>query len=227
MRGLGVPYYQDGAVTIYHGDSRDILPFVNADVLVTDPPYGVSLGDHDDAKEKRPGVGLKKQGYGQYKDTPENFELIVLPVVRMALEKTLRGMVFCAGHKIWDFPRASAVSAVFLPSGQGRTPWGFQNLAHLLLYGTAPDLNLGAKNSALYSTATSEKNGHPCPKPLLWMKWAISLGTKAEETIIDPFMGSGTTLRAAKDLGRKAIGIELEEKYCEIAAKRMAQEVLF
>ena len=75
------------------------------------------------------------------------------------------------------------------------------------------------------STAAANANGHPCPKPLKTMKWAVNLGSEPNDTILDPFMGSGTTLRAAKDLGRKAIGIEIEEAYCEIAANRMAQEV--
>lgn len=69
-------------------------------------------------------------------------------------------------------------------------------------------------------------NGHPWPKPLRLMKKLIRHWSNQDGTILDPFMGSGTTLRAAKDLGRKAIGIEIEERYCEIAAKRMAQEVL-
>lgn len=71
----------------------------------------------------------------------------------------------------------------------------------------------------------SDECGHPCPKPLRWMTWALSLAGDGVQSVLDPFMGSGTTLRAAKDLGRKAIGIEIEERYCEIAAKRMGQEV--
>lgn len=68
---------------------------------------------------------------------------------------------------------------------------------------------------------------HPCPKPVDLMRWLIQrVSVNNAEVIVDPFMGSGTTLRAAKDLGRKAIGIELSERYCEIAAKRLAQEVL-
>ena len=70
-------------------------------------------------------------------------------------------------------------------------------------------------------------NTHPTPKPDALMRWLVTHGSGLNSLILDPFMGSGTTLRAAKDLGRRAIGIEIEEKYCEIAAKRMSQGVLF
>jgi site-specific DNA-methyltransferase (adenine-specific) len=67
---------------------------------------------------------------------------------------------------------------------------------------------------------------HPTQKPLALMVWCVEKYSEQHQTVVDPFMGSGTTLRAAKDLGRKAIGIEIEERYCEIAAKRMEQEIL-
>jgi site-specific DNA-methyltransferase (adenine-specific) len=67
---------------------------------------------------------------------------------------------------------------------------------------------------------------HPTEKPAVLMRWVLGLHWVPADTILDPFMGSGTTLRAAKDLGRKAIGIEIDERYCEIAAKRLAQETL-
>lgn len=72
----------------------------------------------------------------------------------------------------------------------------------------------------------TDVDGHPCPFPLELPKRCIAATTDLGDVVLDPFMGSGTTLRAAKDLGRKAIGIEIEERYCEIAAKRLAQEVL-
>ncbi len=220
------PYYQDDYATIYHGDCRKILPALEkVDLVLTDPPYGIDLGNHKDSKETRNGVGLKKQGYASYEDTYENFKNIVVPGVVASLDLAQRGIVFCAGTRMWDLPKPDAVSAIYMPSGNGRTCWGYQNLAHLLLYGKAPDLNKGARNTVLRSTERSEINGHPCPKPLGWIKWACKLGARCNETILDPFMGSGTTLRAAKDLGLRSIGIEIEEKYCEIAVKRLRQEV--
>jgi site-specific DNA-methyltransferase (adenine-specific) len=74
------------------------------------------------------------------------------------------------------------------------------------------------------ATEQAQKNGHPCPKPIKTWTRLLERVSRPNELIVDPFMGSGTTLRAAKDTGRRAIGIEIEEKYCEIAANRMAQE---
>lgn len=221
------PYYDHADVTIYHGDCREVLSSVRADVLVTDPPYGVNLGNHGGANDGRRDHVLVKGAYASYDDTPENFDAVVVPGIRTALARVDRGVVFCAGHMAWRLPVPAAVGGVFLPAACGRTAWGYNSFAHALLYGAAPDLHKGAKPIGMRSTETADGMGHPCAKPLTWMCWAVSLASRPGETILDPFMGSGTTLRAAKDLGRKAIGIEIEERYCEIAAKRLSQEVLF
>jgi site-specific DNA-methyltransferase (adenine-specific) len=220
------PYYERGGIQIFHGDCREVLPSITADVLVTDPPYGVNLGNHGGANEGRAGHVLVKRGYSSYDDTPENFDLIVAPAIRQALAMTTRGLVFCAGHMAWRLPPAAAIGGVFLPAACGRTAWGYNSFAHCLLYGKAPDLQKGAKPIGITSTATAEGMGHPCAKPVAWMRWAVALTSRRGETVLDPFCGSGATLRAAMDLGRHAIGIEIEERYAEIAAKRLAQDVL-
>jgi site-specific DNA-methyltransferase (adenine-specific) len=218
------PYYEHAGITIYHGDCRDAQGACGADVFVTDPPYGVNLGKHGAANETR--GWLAKTAYASYEDTQENFDELVPVVVKMCLLCASRGAVFMSDTGLQKLPPYDALGGVFLPSGVGRTCWGFQNFSFCALYGSAPDLNLGAKPTGFSSSDSAEVNGHPCPKPERWMRWAVALVSRQHETVFDPFMGSGTTLVAAKNLGRKAIGIEIEERYCEIAAKRLAQEVL-
>jgi DNA modification methylase len=221
------PYYDEDGITIYHGDCRDVLAEIGrADVFVTDPPYGVNLGNHGGATDGRTDHVLVKSGYSAYDDTPENFDAVVVPVVRALVASIERGAVFCAGHMAFRLPVPAAIGGVFLPAACGRTAWGYNSFAHCLLYGAAPDLNKGAKPIGITSTAVSGANGHPCPKPEPWLRWLVDLTSRQTEVIIDPFAGSGTTLRAAKDLGRRAIGIEIDERYCEIAAKRLSQRVL-
>jgi site-specific DNA-methyltransferase (adenine-specific) len=204
-----------------------VLPSVTADALVTDPPYGVNLGDSD----KRGGRnGLAMGAYASYDDSYENFIGIVVPALNGFLDTVQRGAVFTGPH-IHEQRKPDAIGGVYCPAGAGRHCWGFKTFLPVLLYGTAPDLNLGQsvantiRSSELPNRA--ETGDHPVPKPLGWMRWLVQLASRPRELVIDPFMGSGTTLRAAKDLGRKAIGIEIEERYCEIAAKRLAQETLF
>ncbi len=228
------PYYSEAGIEIYHGNSWKLLPTLHEEkrncdiwVLVTDPPYGVNLGKHLGANDGRRDHVLVKGGYDSYEDTPANFKYTIAPIIELCIgDMCCRGLVFCAGHMACELPSPDAIGGVFLPAACGRTRWGYNSFAHCLLYGRAPNLNLGAKAIGISSTETAPDCGHPCPKPIGWMTWAVSLASQDSDTILDPFMGSGTTLRAAKDLGRKAIGIEIEERYCEIAAKRLAQEVL-
>ena len=220
------PYYQDKYATIYHGDCREVMPTIGkVQLLLTDPPYGVNLGHHGAANETRPQY-LKKSGYNEYNDTEDNYLNVVVPAIKFALEICERGVVFCVGTRMWDLPRPAAVSALYLPAGCGRCCWGFQSFAHFLLYGKCPDLRLSTGPIGWSSTERADPSTHPCPKPLGWMVRLMKLASRPGDIVLDPFAGSGTTLVAAKAQGNSCIGIELEEKYCEIAAKRLSQGVL-
>lgn len=209
---IGVkPYFEDESVQIYHADCRDILPLLpKVDLVLTDPPYGIGVN------------------YGIFTDSPSELEALLLEVLPTLRDKAPTVMATTGVKNLWLYPKPDWVLCWFMPNGNGVGPWGFCTWQPIVAYGRDPHAGRGSQPDGIEKVvAVSEKNGHPCPKPLSVMRWMVQRGTTEEgQTILDPFMGSGTTLRAAKDLGRKSIGIEIEERYCEIAAKRMAQTVM-
>lgn len=203
------------------GDCLDVLPTLEAgsvDAVVTDPPYGIGLGIN---KDKRRGTGrLWKVAYLNNQDTYEEFVDKVVPRLNAALDKVERAAVFTGPH-IWEQRKANAIGGIYHTSATGRNQWGFKNFLPVLFYGRHPALNRGCYPTVLKSTANVRKNGHPCPKPLEWMRWLIELVTLPGETVLDPFAGSGTTGVACLQTGRRFIGIELNKDYCAIAQKRI------
>lgn len=217
------PYYKADGITIYHGDCREILPHVSADVMVSDPPYGIDLGTQTDRRRDH---RLVKDAYDSFSDTYEHFVSEIVPRINMALDRCKRGALFTGPH-IHEQRKPDAIGGVFLPTAVARHKWGFKSLSPVLLYGQAPGLHNGSKPTALRSVEqTHTSSEHPVAKPLGWMTWLVDLASLPGETVLDPFMGSGTTIRACKDLGRRAIGIEISERYCEIAVRRLAQRTL-
>lgn len=215
---LPKPYYEHGGITLYHGDCREILPLLpKVDLLLTDPPYGLNLGITNN--QFNDSTHLKKKSYDQYVDSYENFVEEIVPRLNAAIDVADRAAVFTGPH-IHEQRKPTAIGGIFHESATGRTPWGSKNFLPILFYGNPPNPGLH-RPTVITSTARAEASSHPCPKPLPWIKWLVKLGSELNDIILDPFAGSSTTLRAAMDLGRKAIGIEISEKYCEIAAERL------
>jgi len=208
------PYYEDDSVTIYHGDCREILPTLEADVLVTDPPYGMSFTANFPLRDGRKPIKGDE-------DTSLRDEILDYWGDRPAL-------VFGT----WKKPRPAATRQLLIwhkgnsPGlGDTKLPWGS---AHEEIYVLGKGW-VGKRRANVYSidslsAGSSKRPDHPTPKPVPLLQALISYCPPG--MIADPFMGAGSTLRAAKDLGRKAIGIEIEERYCEVAVERLAQEVL-
>ncbi len=217
------PYYDHAGITIYHGDCRDVLPSLTFDAVVTDPPYGVSFEGKQTKHTKR-----SDEGYASHDDTSEYVLSVVVPVVSMLVSSGLRVVLTPGSRNVFKYPEPAAMGSIFYPSGAGLGRWGFTCSQPILYYGRCPYLSSGKghRPDSFSTTDAADDCGHPCPKPLSTMVFLVTKASLAGETICDPFMGSGTTLRASKDLGRRAIGIEIEERYCEIAAKRLSQEVL-
>ena len=190
------PYYDHAGITIYHGDCREILPHVTADVVVTDPPYG--LGN------KLSGGTWGSGGIYWDRATPD-LEFLV---------SRFDALIVWGGN-YFKLPQSRCWLV-------WRKPDAVKTMADVDLAWTSFD---APSRCFAYSIAATngERVDHPTQKPVALMRWCLSFAP--EGVILDPFMGSGTTLVAAKQLGRKAIGIEIEERYCEIAAKRLAQEI--
>lgn len=216
------PYYQDDNCTIYHGDCREILSELpNVDLVLTDPPYGI------DGSKGNSGRKDKTTYSGKFPDTPEFIKSVVVPVISHYTDSGHRVIVTPGCRCFTFYPQPSAVGAMWTPASASFSTWGAITTQPIFFYGKDPRQGKrGVTPNGRQCNERAPNNGHPCPKPIRFWTWLADKGSLLGEMILDPFMGSGTTLRAAKDLQRKAIGIELEEKYCEIAAKRLAQEVL-
>lgn len=211
---LPEPYYhdEDAGITIYHGDCREILTHLPpVDLVLTDPPYGVGIKYGDSVDDD---LSIMKNLYIEFLSLciPKS-NITITTVGCYALEIFLYQTMPPKWRLCWRKGITSRPSAV-----------GFTDWEPVFVYGEKIH-----RNTHDLFTIIPEKMGflgHPCPKPLKFKTWLMSHFSDERNTVLDPFMGSGTTLVAAKQLHRKAIGIEIEEKYCEIAVRRLAQEVL-
>jgi DNA modification methylase len=220
------PYYEESGIVIYHADCREVLPMLpRVDAIVTDPPYGVNLGEADTGQERE----RERQPYSMFADTPEYLNEVVIPGFQAALAISRRAAITPGNRNAFLYPKPDDIGVWYHPAGSGRGKWGFV-LAHVILY-YGPDPRGGQTATASSCSwrdnlsVADYRKVHPCPKPPKFVRWLVAKSSLEGETVLDPFMGTGTTLQAAKDMGRKAIGIDIEERYCELAAKRLSQEV--
>ena len=207
------PYYQDDAVTIYHGDCKEILPTLGRfDLLLTDPPYGIG---YDASKSTQRGITPFEQFEGENETFNPSGLLNYPDVILWGANNYCNAIPPKAGQwYFWD----KVLQNNKVRIAEGEFAW------HKL--GTKPRAFRHLWSGAYKASESGVKAEHPTQKPVMLMGWCINLSPNNPQTIIDPFAGSGTTGRAAKDLGKTAVLIEREERYCEIAAHRMGQEVL-
>lgn len=184
------------------------MPLLNpVDLIVTDPPYGIDLE------------------YNTYEDTPENWYKLMdawIPLTKMA---TMTIFPCCRIKSLDYFYKAERAGRIpdwiiawYKGSPGHRAYVGFNDWEPLLVYGKTKGTQM---HDYFYCQPETADNGHPCPKSVDWAKWLIHRTTKEGDTVLDSFCGSGTTLVAAKEMKRRAVGIEMDKTYCEIIKKRM------
>lgn len=194
------PYHEEAAVTIYHGDCRQIVPMLGRfDLLLTDPPYGIGIAANP--------VRQKHAKMEWDADVPDAW---VLPMLLASAGKAI----------VWGGNYFSLPPQQCFLAWDKMQPEDF-SLAMLEQAWT----NLKGPAKMFRKSVTSYAKEHPTQKPVELLQWCIARAGDVQ-TILDPFAGSGTTGEAAKLMGKKAVLIEREERYCEIAARRLAQDVL-
>jgi DNA modification methylase len=230
LRRAVSPYYSHAGITIFHADCRDVLPELTWDVVITDPPYSEHVHRTNwttaDNRQRR-GLGfehlsprLRQFCAAQFARTPR----WVLAFTDFEGLGGWRSELLAAGLEwvrtgVWDRVNAApqfsgdrpaqGCDGIAIAHPPGRKSWN------------------GGGRSAVFRFPCVHGGEHPSSKPLSLMSELIQLFANPGDVILDPFCGSGSTLRAAKDLGFQAIGIESNERWCEVSANRLAQGVMF
>ena len=211
------PYYEHAGITLYHGDCREILPGLGRfDLLLTDPPYGIGADNRTKILSRSNTAPARDYGESDWDSQ------ICEDGIELGMSMSQWQIVF-GGNYYMMMP-----SSCWLVWDKDNTG----DFADCELAWT--NLKKAVRKFRYRWNGMLQEHGgdkkeirqHPTQKPVPLMRWCLTLVPDAQ-TILDPFMGSGTTLVAAKLEGRKAVGIEINEQYCEIAAKRLAQGVLF
>jgi len=234
------PYYSDDLVTLYHGDCREVLATLadeSVGAVITDPPY--TERTHANARSSAADGTMQRSLSGSRK-TFDSIDDEALAAVLAEAGRVSAGWVVATldyRHAVaFDTAPPSGLRVMRLgvwvktnptPQLSGDRPaQGWESIAYMHRADRRSTWSGGGAHGN-YVAPIPPPEGHPTAKPLplvsQWVRWFTSPG----DVVLDPFAGSGTTLRAAKDEGRRAIGVELDERYCEIAAKRLAQDTLF
>jgi len=247
---LPTPYYEEDGITLYCGDCRDILPEFpdkSFDALITSPPY--NMGGNGLGNQPKSTVGQKRYDVFHDSMADDEYATWIVNVIKTAISKSR--------YVFWNMQMVSSTKTVicrifaeFGPNLKDVFVWQKHAIAQIRVQanprfacGFEFVFCLGVDSSRIFQHHNFPKNGY-VPNIKTWYKsesfkehhatFPLELPlyfaqhfTKTRELILDPFCGSGTTLVAAKQLGRRAVGIEISEKYCEIAVKRLAQKELF
>jgi site-specific DNA-methyltransferase (adenine-specific) len=234
------PYYEQDGITIYHGDCREILPTLpGVDLVLTDPPY--ASGARRDADRQVRGSMLREfadeDWFSHDSMTTWGFSWFlrgVMTEVKPLLAQGAHIYVFTDWRQqpnVYGLLEATGYrvnhSLVWDKEHFGMGAYWRNQHEHIVFasHGTPqPMRNRGMGSVIRCKNVRPDDRVHPTEKPSKLLRSILEAAP--EGLVLDPFMGSGTTLRAAKDLNRKAIGIEIEERYCEIAAKRLQQSVM-
>lgn len=219
------PYYEDGTVTLWHGDCREVTAWLEADVLVCDPPYGIAWSKGAWSAMHNPAgrTGIQNDG-----DTLVRDAILALWAPRPALVfGSLRAEYPTGWKRMLVFRKPLVGSGLF----GNRLPW-LTNWEPVFVCGDWPEetptrdavVTTSAACASGYSGYTT-RYGHSHAKPLDAMEALIEACPPG--IVADPCAGSGSTLLAARAQGRRAIGVEVEERYCEMIAKRLSQGDLF
>ena len=197
LQRLVRPYYVDSHCTIYNADCRDLLDAIECDCVLTDPPYGINGGRGSMSTER--GRGNYTTGFD---DTPEYIRDVVADVIRRCVAKWPT-VVAPGNRNLMQYPQPDSFGCYYQPAAVGLQTWGNLDAQPILYYGKNPTKRNFGTPCSYTITETPEKNGHPCPKPIAAWKRLMCNVTLENMTILDPFMGSGTTLLAAKETNRQ------------------------
>lgn len=226
------PYYDKDGITIYCGDSHDILPRLNCEVTITDPPY--MIGAHSTGTE-----GSKAGSWGDIMNVSRWYSQWLRECKRATSQE---GSIWVFGN--WR--SMPTYTKAFLDAGLSPTScvvwdkeWigpAYKNALRptweMILMSAMPDCEIWDRTAAdvmrsKWLAGVCKTTEHAAEKPVALLERIVQLSTKEDWRVLDPFMGSGTTLVASRNCGRRAIGIEISEQWCETAVKRLSQGTLF